>query len=628
MKALYSYDIFDTCLVRTCGEPKHVFDILATKILGKGSDISTKSDFVLIRMNAEREARKKLILEGNEEITLKDIYNFCDFSIITNLDNNKIMAMELEIEDQVLMPVERIRKEIEKLVEKGAQVVYISDMYLPLDFISRKLKEFGFHVNKNIYLSSDIRKAKNTGHLYDYVAKQTKTNINSWRHIGDNKYSDYIIPKKKGIKAILIKHAYNQYEALGKSYTKNGFWPNAGYAFSLSKAIRLSLPNSPNNSFASTFVAPMFVSYVYQILCDSRKRGIKHLFFLARDGYILYYIALEFAKYFPDISLSYLYVSRQALYMAGLNEINAKCVKDTMPYLKNEKIEKILYDLHLSSFNFSCLPIGELNGEQILDKLFENESFVQELKNKHKEQNDNIIKYFEHEGLTKGQCATVDVVGSRRCQNALNRILNRYNYPEAFAYYFEVTWSRITDKKPYLSMNYQENVIGTTLYNHASQALYEQFFAISDQNRTIEYQKRKDNSIMPIFEADYLSDNYKQKIFSINKSICTTYARHYIIGCDTNPISIIQAAQRAFTLFCYVPQKEYLLAIESFRCTGSGEANEILLVKKSLIYTITHIKQFFRWPEGQLIYSSGVFYPIVLFLLKFRYNRKRKLSMH
>ena len=157
MKALYSYDIFDTCLVRTCGEPKHVFDILATKVLGKGSDISTKSDFVLIRMNAEREARNELILEGNEEISLKDIYHFCDFSIITNLDNNEIMAMELEIEDQVLMPVERIRKEIEQLVEKGAQVVYISDMYLPLDFISRKLKEFGFHVNKNIYLSSDIR---------------------------------------------------------------------------------------------------------------------------------------------------------------------------------------------------------------------------------------------------------------------------------------------------------------------------------------------------------------------------------------------------------------------------------------------------------------------------------------
>ena len=30
MKQLYSYDIFDTCMVRTCGEPKHVFDILAS----------------------------------------------------------------------------------------------------------------------------------------------------------------------------------------------------------------------------------------------------------------------------------------------------------------------------------------------------------------------------------------------------------------------------------------------------------------------------------------------------------------------------------------------------------------------------------------------------------------------
>ncbi len=623
MKQLYSYDLFDTCLVRTCGEPKHVFDILATKILGNDSDISTRNDFVLIRMNAERKAREILITDGNEEISLIDIYHFCEFHGITNLDKTTIMAMELEIENQVILPIEKIRKEIEQLVKNGAKVVYISDMYLPIDFITRKLKELGFYVNHNIYLSSDIRKVKSTGHLFDYVAKINKVKTQNWIHVGDNKYADYIIPKKKGIKAKLIKHKYNLYESLGKDLMQNGLDPNAGYAFSLSKAIRLSLPDTPNNSFASTFIAPMFVSYVYQILNDSRNRGINHLFFLARDGYILYHIALEFSKLFPDISLSYLYVSRQALYMAGLDELNAKKVKDAMPYLKNERIDKILYDLHMSSFSFSYPSIEELNGEQIIDILFEDELFVQELKNKHKEQNLNIIKYFENEGLTKGRCATVDVVGSRRCQNALNRILNRNNYPEAFAYYFEVTCSRITDGKPYLSMNYQENVIGTALYNHASQALYEQFFAISNQNRTIEYQKRKDNSIVPIFEADYLSDDYKQRIFNINKSICTTYARHFAIRCETNTHLIIQTAQKVFSFFCYVPKKEYLLAIESFRCTGSGEANEILLDKRGLLYTLTHIKRFFRWPEGQLIYCSGFFYPLILFLLKYRYRRKK-----
>ena len=171
-------------------------------------------------------------------------------------------------------------------------------------------------------------------------------------------------------------------------------------------------------------------------------------------------------------------------------------------------------------------------------------------------------------------------------------------------------------------MNYQDDVIGTKLYNRASQPLYEQFFAITNQMRTIEYQ---DNNgiIEPVFEADFISEEYKQKIFEANKSVCKLYARYYLHGCINNPINIIQVAQKTFSFFCYAPHKEFLQAIESFRCTGSGEANEVLLNKRSLLYSIIHIKKFFRWPEGQLIYSSGFLYPLVLRFLKCRYKCKQ-----
>lgn len=621
MKQLYSYDIFDTCLVRTCGEPKHVFDILATDVLGKDADLSAKIDFTLIRMNAERKARQELINEGNEEITLEDIYHFCDFSKITPIDNKTILCKELDVEDRVLLPVYQIREEIEHLQKKGAKVIYISDMYLPESFICKKLKQFGFPIDQNVYISSTIKKSKSSGHLFSYISHQLGIKESHWLHIGDHSLSDYRIPKKMGIQAKLIKHDYNQYEFMGKEMLHNGCLPNACYPFTLSRAVRLSSPDTPYNLFASTFVAPMFVSYVYSILCDSRRKGIKHLFFIARDGYILYNIAKEFASHFPDIRISYLYASRQALYMAGLKELSAKCVIESLPYLKNESIKKILYELHVSSYDYSNMPIEGLNGEQIIDMLFKNESFVTALRLKYQEQNNNIIKYFEQEGLTEGLCATVDVVASRRCQKALNNILERNHYIKAFAYYFEVTWSRITDYEPYLAMNYQENVISTRAYNRASQPLYEQFFAITDQKRTVEY---KDNNgiIEPVFENDFIPEEYKQKIFTANKINCMMYAKLYIDGCIDNPNMIIQTAQKVFAFFCYVPRKEFLLAIESFMCTGSGEANEILLNKCNLLYTITHIKQFFRWPEGQLIYSSGWFYPLVLKFLNFRYKKK------
>lgn len=623
MKQLYSYDIFDTCLIRTCGEPKHVFDILAADVLGKDADISAKIDFSLLRMDAERKARKELTNGNNEEITLDDIYRFCDFSKITSVDNKTIMSKELDVEDRVLMPVYKIRDEIEHLVQKGATVIFISDMYLPETFICNKLNEFGFYVNHNIYLSSTIKKTKSSGNLYNFVLNQLGINCAQWIHTGDNPISDIEVPKRIGIKANLIKHEYNQYELMAKEMIRNGSKPIADFPISLSKAIRLSLPDTPHNLFASTFIAPMFVSYVYSILCDSRKRGINHLFFIARDGYILYQIAKEFKSQFPDINLSYLYASRQALYMAGLSETSAKCVKESFPYLKNENISKILYELHLPSYDYSFLSIEGLNGEQIIDSLFNEKSFVEQLKRKHQEQNDYIITYFEQEGLTKGHCATVDVVGSRRCQKALNSILERRHYPKAFAYYFEATWCRITDYEPYLAMNYQENVISTRYYNRASQPLYEQFFAITNQKRTVEY-KNCNGKIEPVFEKDFISEEYKQKIYETNRINCISYAKHYADGHIENPTMIIQTIQKAFAYFCHVPRKEFLLAIESFMCTGSGEANEVLLNKHSLLYTITHIKQFFRWPEGQLVYSSGWLYSLIIRFLDFRYKRKQR----
>ena len=621
MKHLYSYDIFDTCLVRTCGEPKHVFDMLARKILGEQAESSEIIDFTLIRMYSEQEARKMIINNENEEVTLEDIYRFCDFSKLTNIANKAIMKAELEIEESVLLPIEKTRKEIDEYVKQGARVVYISDMYLPKFFIEGILKRFGFYVNQNVYVSSDIKKTKTEGHLFDYVSKELKIDFRQWEHTGDNYVSDFKVPKHKGICSKIINHTYNQYELMGKSLMHDGTNSNKCYAFSLSRAIRLSLPDTPHTVFASTFIAPMFVPYVYKILCDSQRRGIDHLFFIARDGLILYHIALEFAKKFPKIKFSYLYASRQALYLAGLDELTPTNIKRNMPHLKEKKIGGILYELHLPNYDHSRLHLSELTGDQIIDLLFEDDSFVEKLTQKYQEQNNFIIRYFKQEGLTNENCAIVDVVGSRRCQRAINNILSRYNYPKPFSYFFEVTWNRTNEYEPYLAMNYQENVINTVSYNRASQPLYEQYFAITNQKRTIEYQEKNDK-IEPLFEPDYISESYKKNIFEINKSVCIKYARLFYINVNYDPITIIQTTQKVFAAFCYAPRKELLVSLDSFRCTGSGEANEVLLSKRNFLYVVTHIKKYFRWPEGQLVYNSGCLYPVILFFLKIRTIRK------
>ena len=444
MTQLYSFDIFDTCLIRTCGQARNVFHILAEKILGKEASISAKNDFAAIRMNAAREATRQYTNNANEEITLEQIYGLCDFSSLTKTENSQIMQAEMDVEEAVLVPVEKMKNHINLLAKQGAKVIYISDMYLPKLFICKLLADRGFYVNDNVYLSSDIKKTKSSGHLYDYISEQLHIKNCQWLHTGDNILSDYKVPRRRHIKARLACHPYNRYESMGWNLMLDGTSPMSGYAFSLSKAMRLSFPDTPNYKFASTFIAPMFVPFVHKLLCESVERGINHLFFVARDGYILYQIAKEMAKKFPTVRLSYLYASRQALYMAGLSKLSPECVIEEMPHLKNKGVEGILYELHLPDYDYSKLPLAGLNGEQIIKTLFADEAFAAAVKRKYEEQNEYAVKYFEQEGLTQGNCAIVDAVGSRRCQKAINNILLRHHYPKTFAFYFEVTWCRIT----------------------------------------------------------------------------------------------------------------------------------------------------------------------------------------
>ena len=129
--SIYSYDIFDTCLVRACGEPSHVWDILAHKILGESADFAQIADFVLIRRSAEGKAREELISHEKEDVTIEDIYTYCDFSSLTDISKHDIMEEEMAVEEKMLIPVYSVLQEINQLHQEGKRVTFISDMYLP-----------------------------------------------------------------------------------------------------------------------------------------------------------------------------------------------------------------------------------------------------------------------------------------------------------------------------------------------------------------------------------------------------------------------------------------------------------------------------------------------------------------
>ena len=148
----YSFDLFDTCFVRACGDPKNIFDLLAYRILGDDSSDSVRYDFSQIRIEGEKKARK---LSNKKEISLDDIYMNCDFSGLTSLSNKKILMAEMEIEKEQLVPVYSIWKKIRELHQEGHGIYYISDMYLPYEFLLNLLKEYDFWKDKDSLYVSD-----------------------------------------------------------------------------------------------------------------------------------------------------------------------------------------------------------------------------------------------------------------------------------------------------------------------------------------------------------------------------------------------------------------------------------------------------------------------------------------
>lgn len=551
---LYSFDIFDTCLIRACGTPNCIWHIMAHHILGSSADKASISDFVLVRRIAEGKAREQLINETKEDITLEDIYAFCDFSKLTNIPNHAIMQTEMDIEEKMLVPVKSVMQEISHLHEEGINIIFISDMYLPEEFIKRILVNTNlFKDGDKLYISGTVGKSKSTGHLYDYVKKELNSNFNHWVHKGDNKQSDYEIPRRKGIKAKHIIQPFSYYEQKTLEHNLGLSSPDIKVVASISRATRLQMNDEPSFRFAADFIAPMMTTFVHQIFDDATQRSIKHLYFMARDAYILYIIAHEFTPLYPTISIHYLYASRQSLYEPDEN----------------------------------CLP------------------------------------YLHQEGLTRPNSAIVDMVGTRRCQCCINDLFFQNGYPKIFAYYYEVTPYRIMSHNKYYAMYYQEKMASSPYYHHASHPIFEQYFGITNQLRTIGYQK-KDGKYVPIFEPDMMNSDYKLYIYAINKEVCSTFAKYYVNTYIEGPRICSDISYAIFSHFCHVPRRDYLLALDGFFSTSSTSTKETLLEKRNLISVLFNKKHYLRWRNGNLVYNSGGIYKLVMILLDWYYKRKLK----
>lgn len=312
---MYSFDIYDTLVTRKVVEPKGIFFVMAYVLQSDESFVSiprwVAKDFAWMRILAEKQARDKI----KHEINIEDIYTSMGENYGISVIHQK-MLIELEkkceLDNTVIIP-ENIKRIIQ-LKEAGEKIVLVSDMYLDKSFFESLFEKICPLLNSfNLYVSCNIGYTKSSGKLYEYVKDTEHIDYCDWTHIGDNSVSDVSIPELLGIKAEYYGRKRNSLMD-SRIDTIIGTRDNiiAQYLLGMQDSIQ-SYNREAAYQIGFSFVGIVLYSYVRWIIDQAVYRGIRHLYFIARDGYILKKIADIILKS-DDVRISthYLYGSRKA----------------------------------------------------------------------------------------------------------------------------------------------------------------------------------------------------------------------------------------------------------------------------------------------------------------------------
>ncbi len=356
-----SFDIFDTLLKRDVPEPADVFKIVERKV--------NEKNFYEKRKKAETLARAK---NNNKEISIDDIYSYYEGNRIDILKKTEI-DVEFELSS--------INKDIQKIFQyalEHAEVILISDMYLHKEVIERLLEKNKISGFKKLYISNEYGMTKAEGTLFRYVCNDLHIRPNKIIHIGNSFKADFLNPRKIGISSYKIGTFKRRMQ---RDYTpKTGKFDYKVLDTFINNHVDI---NDIYVQFGYEVLGPLLYGFVKWIYDEIRKEGIKQIFFMARDGFIIkkIYDSLGYNKCVPSI---YIEVSRRSLRVPRL--------------AKNSKYEYVMSGLSVPNMTnitqiFDSLGLDAQNFRGLIEK--NNIDFSISLKRDNLIDDDRIKKIYE-----------------------------------------------------------------------------------------------------------------------------------------------------------------------------------------------------------------------------------------
>lgn len=449
------FDIFDTIVSRTV-QPEYTKKVWANHMVKRCQLNMSMIDLYKKRNRLETSLGEKNSLSGNDwEFKYIDLLTSLYDEIKTNLtleEFSKIATeIEIDIESNVQKPDEKVLAEIKKARKEKKKIYCISDMYLSKDMIMQIFKNLKIaDYFDDIFISCEYLKNKRSGKLYEVVLKELNAKPEECIMIGDNKHSDYSMPKEKGMEAIHLDRNKNY-----KKYEK--FEQENNPEIVLSNFTNLLQTNTDNFEHSIFTLYEFTEKLYYQLLNDN----LDEVFFLSREGEYLKKLFDEYQKhiYGKKIKTNYLLVSRKATYLPSLKPLAQEDFAGLLQQYVYINLKEFLGSLNLSkeemeeilnSYSADCktlIKTAELNENEakemkaIIDKdynqkiiylyeskilkyLKKNKKFQEIYEHNRKEQSNLFKKYIK--GMTKEKrICVVDIGWNGSIQDNIANILGK-----------------------------------------------------------------------------------------------------------------------------------------------------------------------------------------------------------
>jgi FMN phosphatase YigB (HAD superfamily) len=315
-----TFDVFDTVVTRTAIRPKDLF-----LLMGRRLELPALSSETYAEQREAGELALRRAVDFGREVTLAAIADEVSRRLEGRVTAQRLASVELAVEADSIIAVPAAAPLLEASRARFGRAAFISDTYLPEDFLRTVLEGLGvLRSGDLLFCSSTYGHMKSTGELYSEVCRVLGLPADQIEHFGDNDESDVARARAAGLRATPFKQAVaNRYEQVE---------PKAGSLaaslwLGLCRQTRLAPPPAATEaerviwSVSADVAAPLIALFVDCCLRESQAAGIRRLYFLSRDGQVMIQVAELLGRKRPQaLDCRYLYVSRQSLLLPAIGE--------------------------------------------------------------------------------------------------------------------------------------------------------------------------------------------------------------------------------------------------------------------------------------------------------------------